>query len=131
MHEIALRIDRGRVLHLVTNDLAAPARQIADLHKRRWAIELFFPWIKQTLAITRFLGTGENAMRIQVAVAFIAFLMLRLARATQARIVSSLAFARLVRSNLMHRRSLANLERPPPRHPPDKRQIPLIPAITA
>lgn len=128
VREIALRIDSGRVLRLVTNDLAAPAREIADLYKRRWAIELFFRWIKQTLAITRFLGTSENAVRIQVAVALIAFLLLRLAQATQERVESPLAFARLVRSNLMHRRRLADLERPPPKQSTDTRQIDLFPA---
>ena len=62
------------------NDLDAGAQEIADLYKRRWAIELFFRWVKQTLKITRFLGTSENAVRIQIAVALIAFLLLRLAQ---------------------------------------------------
>ena len=58
-------------------------QEIADLYKRRWAIELFFRWVKQTLRITRFLGTSENAVRIQIAVALIAFLLLRLAQAAR------------------------------------------------
>lgn len=40
-------------------------------------------WIKQTLKIKHFLGTSENAVRIQIAVALIAFLLLRLAYAAQ------------------------------------------------
>jgi IS4 transposase len=60
--------------------LDAPAAEIAELYKRRWAIELSFRWAKQTLKIRRFLGTGENAVRIQIAVALIAFLLLRLAQ---------------------------------------------------
>ena len=52
------------------------AQEIADLYKRRWAIELFFRWVKQTLKITHFLGVSENAIRIQIAVALIAFLLL-------------------------------------------------------
>lgn len=71
------------MLRIVTNDLEAPAREVADLYKRRWAIELFFRWIKQTLKITRFLGTTENAVAIQIAIALIAFLLLRLAQKTQ------------------------------------------------
>jgi hypothetical protein len=54
------------------------------------------------------LGTGENAVRIQVAVALIAFL-LRLAQATQSAVQTPLAFARLVRANLMHRRRIDRL----------------------
>jgi IS4 transposase len=67
------------VLRIFTNDLTASAQEIADLYKRRWAIELFFRWVKQTLKITHFFGTSENAVRIQIAVALIAFLLLRLA----------------------------------------------------
>lgn len=115
VRELQVRIDTGKVLRIVSNDLDAPARQIADLYKRRWAIELFFRWVKQTLKITRFLGTSQNAVRIQIAVALIAFLLLRLAQATQSAIKSPLAFARLVRDNLMHLRRLADLDKPPRR----------------
>jgi len=67
--------------------------------------------------IRRFLGTSENAARIQIAVALIAFPLLRLAQATQPTLNSPLAFARLVRTNLRHRRPLDRLLEPEP--PPD------------
>lgn len=113
VRELRVRIDTGTVLRIVTNDLTAPTHEIADLYKRRWAIELFFRWIKQTLKITRFLGTSENAVRIQIAVALIAFVLLRLAQKLQTTITSPLTFTRLVRANLMHRRCLHQLEKPP------------------
>ncbi len=109
VREVRVRTETGTVLRVLTNDLDASAQEIADLYKRRWAIELFFRWVKQTLKITRFLGTSENAVRIQIAVALIAFLLLRLAQATQKAIHSPLAFARLVRANLMHRRRIDRL----------------------
>jgi IS4 transposase len=115
MREVRVRIDNGTVLRIVTTDLTASAEEIAALYKRRWAIELFFRWIKQTLRITRFLGTSENAIRIQIAVALIAFLLLRMAQKLQSEISSPLAFARLVKINLMHFRRLDQLERPPER----------------
>jgi hypothetical protein len=120
VREVRVQLDTGKVLRILSNDLDAPAQQIADLYKRRWAIELFFRWVKQILKITRFLGISENAVRIQIAVALIAFLLLRLAQAGQQRITSPLAFARLVRINLMHRRRLDRLrdaKPPPPRNP--------------
>jgi len=120
VREVRVQLDTGKVLRILSNDLDAPAQQIADLYKRRWAIELFFRWVKQILKITRFLGISENAVRIQIAVALIAFLLLRLAQAGQQRITSPLAFARLVRLNLMHRRRLDRLldaKPPPPRNP--------------
>ena len=76
VREVRVRIETGKVLRILSNDLDASAQEIADLYKRRWAIELFFRWVKQTLKITRFLGTSENAVRIQIAVALIAFLLL-------------------------------------------------------
>jgi hypothetical protein len=120
VREVRVRTDKGKVLRILSNDLDAGAREIADLYKRRWAIELFFRWVKQALKITRFLGTSENAVRIQIAVALIAFLLLRLAQETQKAITSPLAFTRLVRANLMHRRHLHQLLAPPrasSRHP--------------
>jgi Transposase DDE domain/Domain of unknown function (DUF4372) len=109
VREVRIRIQTGKVLRILTNDLDAPAREIADLYKRRWAIELFFRWVKQTLKLRHFLGLSENAVRIQIAVALIAFLLIRLAQATQTAVKSPLAFARLVRANLMHRKRIDRL----------------------
>jgi IS4 transposase len=109
VREISVVIDTGKVLRVVTNDLDAPAEEIADLYKQRWQIELFFRWVKQTLRIKHFVGVSENAVRIQIAVAMIAFLILRSARAAQSTIRSPLEFARLVRTNLMHRRPINQL----------------------
>lgn len=120
VREVRIKTDTGKVLRLLSNDLDAPAREIAELYKRRWAIELFFRWIKQNLKIKHFLGHSENAVRIQIAVAMIAYLMLRLAQATQKAINSPRTFARLVRVNLMHRKRIDRLlqpKTPPPENP--------------
>jgi hypothetical protein len=120
VREVRVATETGTILRILTNDLTAPAQEIADLYKRRWAIELFFRWVKQTLKITRFLGISDNAVRIQIAVALIAFLLLRLAQATQNAVHSPLAFARLVRVNLMQRRRIDRLLDPdaaPARNP--------------
>jgi hypothetical protein len=109
VREVQVVIETGKVLRIFTNDLTASAQEIADLYKRRWAIELFFRWVKQTLKIDHFLGTSENAVRIQIAVALIAFLLLRLAHDANRIVQSPLAFARLIQANLMHRRPIAEL----------------------
>ena len=107
--ELRVIIETGKMLRIFTNDLKASAQEIADLYKRRWAIELFFRWVKQTLKIAHFFGTSENAVRIQIATALIAFLLLRLAHDASKIVASPLAFARLIRTNLMLRRSIAEL----------------------
>jgi len=114
VREVRVTTDKGKVLRILSNDLDASAEEIADLYRRRWAIELFFRWIKQILKITRFVGTSENAVRIQIAIALIAFLLLRLAQAAQKATLSPVVFSRLVRANLMHRRSINHMLEPPP-----------------
>lgn len=126
VREVRVATDTGKVLRILSNDLDAPAQEIADLYKRRWAIELFFRWVKQTLRITKFLGTSENAVRLQIAVALIAFLILRLAQAAQKVVKSPIAFARLVRANLMHRRRIDQLLDPTPNTPKTSNQLDLI-----
>ena len=130
VREIEVEIEGGKVLRIVTNDLDAPAEEIAAIYKQRWQIELFFRWVKQTLKIRHFLGTSENAVRIQIAVALIAFLILRLAQACQDRIQGALDFARLVRMNLLHRRPIDCLLTPALSPPPDPKQLSLSLALT-
>jgi IS4 transposase len=123
VREIVVVSDTGATLRIVTNDLDTPATEIADLYKQRWQIELFFRWVKQTLRIKRFIGVSENAVRIQIAIALIAFVLLRLAQATQTAVQSPLAFARLVRANLMHRRPLDRLLQSPTPEPKSTNQL--------
>lgn len=59
----------------LTNNIEAPAYQIALLYKYRWHVELFFKWIKQHLEIKSFWGTTEGAVRIQIFTAIIAYCM--------------------------------------------------------
>ena len=113
VREIQVIIETGKLLRIVTNDLDAPAEEIADLYKQRWQIELFFRWVKQTLRIRHFIGVSENAVRIQIAVTLIAFMLLRMAQTTQKAVNSPLEFLQLVRANLMHRRPIDRLLEPP------------------
>jgi hypothetical protein len=109
VREVQVRIETGKVLRILTNDLSSAAEEIADLYKRRWAIELFFRWVKQNLKIRKFLGTSENAVRIQVTVALIAFLLLRMIYAAIKPAYSFLDFTRLVQGCLMQRRRIERL----------------------
>jgi IS4 transposase len=109
VREVRVRTESGKILRLFTNDLTSSPEIIADLYKRRWAIELFFRWVKQTLKIRHFLGTSENAVRIQITVALIAFLLLRVTRAAIDATIAPLEFATLVKVNLMHRRTIRDL----------------------
>ena len=66
-------------LILVTNDFSRSDTEIAELYKQRWQIELFFKWIKQNLKIKKFLGKSENAIRTQICIAMISFVLQKMA----------------------------------------------------
>jgi hypothetical protein len=108
--------------HAVLRCRFSAIRPIPSNYQRHpvWDIELFFRWVKQTLKIKHFVGRSENAVRIQLAVALIAFLLLRMAQATHRIVESPLAFARLIRANLMHDRPIHRLHEPEDPPPPNQ-----------
>ena len=99
----------NKVLTFITNDLKRSAGEIASLYKQRWQIELFFKWIKQNLKIKRFIGTSENAVKIQIIIAMIAYLLLHLANKAADSNITLQQLARLVAVNLMQRRNILEL----------------------
>lgn len=61
----------------ITNNFELSAEQIANIYRYRWEIEVFFRWIKQNLKIKTFLGTSENAVKNQIWIAMIYYLLVR------------------------------------------------------
>ena len=130
LREILVARDGKGPLRLVTNDHSRPAAEIAALYKQRWQIELFFKWIKQNLRIKSFLGRSENAVRIQIYVALIAFCLLRIFQSTHASSHHAGAAALLARLRvaLLNPLDLSNRSPPPPKPPqlrPDNPQLAL------
>ena len=70
----------GKTLVFLTNNTTLPAHVIAQLYKNRWAVELFFKWIKQHLRIKRFLGTSENAVKTQVWCAIATYVLIAIVK---------------------------------------------------
>ncbi len=68
-----------RTFVFLTNDFTSSAQTIADIYHKRWAIELFFKWIKQHLKVKSFWGTTVNAVKIQVYTAIIAYCLVAIA----------------------------------------------------
>ena len=69
--------DKKETIVFVTNQLQLAASTIAAIYRDRWQIELFFKAIKQSLRIKTFIGTSENAVRMQIWTALIAMVVLR------------------------------------------------------
>lgn len=74
--------DENKIIEIITNQLDWEALTISELYKKRWDIELFFKAIKQNLQIKSFVGTSENAVKSQIYIALITFLLLELIRRT-------------------------------------------------
>ncbi|MCB8963828.1 MAG: IS4 family transposase [Bacteroidales bacterium] len=99
--------DEHKVIAIITNQLDWEYNTIAELYKKRWDIELFFKAIKQNLQVKTFWGTSENAVKSQLYVALICYLLLELIKRTMAKIPT--AFSNLsekIRFCLYHYLSL-------------------------
>lgn len=67
-----------KIISIITNDFEKTAKEISDLYRNRWKIELFFKWIKQHLHVKKFYGFSENAVKSQIMTALITYLLLQL-----------------------------------------------------
>jgi putative transposase len=112
LRRIEVQRDDGTILTILSNDLERSAAEIAGLYRKRWQIELLFRWIKQHLKIRAFYGRSENAIRLQIFAALIAYLLLRIAAAASRSALPALRFANLVRSRLFERSPLARIDKP-------------------
>jgi putative transposase len=121
LRRIGIKRENGQKITLLTNDLKRSAVAIGALYKGRWQIELLFRWIKQNLKIRKFLGNNDNAIRLQLFAAMIAFALLRIAANVHKVRVPLLRFTDLVGQFLFERRRIADIERPPPVNPSAKR----------
>jgi hypothetical protein len=65
--------EQSREFSFLTNAFHLSSLEVANLYKNRWQIELFFKWLKQHLKIKKFWGKTENAVRIQISAAIIAY----------------------------------------------------------
>jgi hypothetical protein len=62
-------------LIFLTNNFEVSALEVARLYQNRWQIEVFFKWIKQNLVIKKLWGHSENAVKIHLWIAIIAYLL--------------------------------------------------------
>jgi len=113
LRRIRVRRDNGAKITLITNDLERTAVEIAMLYKGRWQIELLFRWIKQHLDIRTFLGTNDNAIRLQILAAMIAYLLLRIAARIHCVKMPALRFAQLISQLLFVRKPISQIDKPP------------------
>jgi len=71
--KLKIHDSKGNELILLTNRFDLSADEIAEIYKSRWAIELFFKWMKQHLNIKKFYGHSEQAVHNQIYIAMIVY----------------------------------------------------------
>ena len=69
--------DEEKIKVFITNNMKLAASSICDLYKSGWAIEVFFKELKQCLQLCDFVGYNERAVKWQIWVAFITYIILR------------------------------------------------------
>lgn len=70
--------ESGKVFHFVTSDFKSSATTIAEIYKKRWAVELLFKWLKGHLKVRHLNVKSPNAIKVQIAVAILVQLLLKL-----------------------------------------------------
>ena len=107
--------ERNRYLVFITNNFDLPAVTITKLYKMRWQIELFFKWIKQNLKVKSFYGTSPNAVKTQIWIAMIVYLVMAILRERYRLKNSPSQLLHLLEVNLFERKLLFSIFEPNPR----------------
>jgi len=118
--------DTGKKLIFITNRFDLDTKTICDLYKARWKVELFFKTLKQHLRVRKFLGTSANAVKAQIYVAMIAYLLVQIIRRLAKSRISTPDTMAAIGTLLLLRepleRLLGNLPRVT-RHPPSSQAL--------
>jgi transposase len=116
MRRISFRSEtQNRTLVFLTNNFVLPSETIAALYKARWEIELFFKWIKQNLKVKSFYGTSPNAVKTQIWIAMIVYLVIAILRERYRLKNSPSQLLHLLEVNLFERKLLISIFEPNPR----------------
>jgi hypothetical protein len=107
--------NQNRTLVFLTNNFTFSAETIAALYKARWEIELFFKWIKQNLKVKAFYGTSPNAVKTQIWIAMIVYLILAILKERYLLQSSLSQLLHFLEVNLFERKPLVPIFRVNPR----------------
>ena len=69
---------KQNTFYFFTNNLELSPKEIADIYKQRWEIEVFFRFIKQELNTSHFLSVSENGIKVILYMTLIASMLLLL-----------------------------------------------------
>lgn len=91
-----------QIYEFLTDLFNLSALNIAGIYKARWQVEIFFKWIKQNLKIKSFFGTSENAVKTQIWIAMIYYLLVKMLSACIRPERSPTEITRVVKTVILH-----------------------------
>lgn len=100
---------KKKLLIFLTNNFSLKAEEIAMLYKYRWRIENYFKWIKQHLKIKSFWGETPNAVKTQIYIAMISYLIVTIIKAKMKSKYTEYEILQIVGSSLLDKTPLRNL----------------------
>jgi putative transposase len=103
--------DTKKIFYFVTSDFKSSAQTIADIYKKRWAVELLFRWLKGHLDIRYLEAKDKNAVKVQLATAVLLQLLLQLKKIVDHYAGTLWEFLRDIRTTLI-RQSLCGSQSP-------------------
>lgn len=101
--------DGNRTFVFYTNNTDITAEEVALLYKNRWRCELFFKWLKQHLRVKEFYGTSENAVKIQIYTAIIAYCLVAIVQRDMKLEMDTYDMLRILNVSLLTKRPLVDL----------------------
>ena len=101
--------DNDDIIDLISNNFEVGATEISALYRHRWDIEVFFKWIKQNITVKALWGYSENAVKVHLWAAIIAYLTVARIKADYKSPYSITEVATLIRISAMERTDLRTL----------------------
>ncbi len=93
---------KKKLIPLLSNDMDSDPKDIIDIYRKRWEIELLFKQMKQNFPLKYFYGESANAIKIQIWITLIANLLLMVMQKGLTRPWSFSGLATMVRITLMY-----------------------------
>ena len=97
------------IVDFITNNFEVTALEISNLYRHRWDIEVFFKWIKQNIVVKNLWGYSENAVKVHLWTAIIAYLTVARIKAEYESPYSITEVATLIRISALERTELRSL----------------------
>ena len=101
--------DNDTIVDFISNNFEVSALEISNLYRHRWDIEVFFKWIKQNIVVKTLWGFSENAVKIHLWTAVIAYLTVARIKADYKSWYSITEVATLIRISALERVELRQL----------------------